>query len=110
MSYITEYGIYLRQHSRIILLHKLRGVKNFDKYLNSNESKELIEDEASSLKLEYIRDLFIFTTLCFTFCVVVLIIELILFYINLSFCKRSKNVKLFRRHRNFDQKQFRKEK
>ena len=84
---MTEFGISQRQYSRSLLLHRLRGIRRMYNNLKSNESQEVMaEDEDSFVKLEYIRGLFVFKYFCITFCVLVLILEVLYKHINRIFC------------------------
>ncbi len=84
---MTEFGISQRQHSRCLFLHRLRGIRKIYNNLKSNESQEVMaENEDSIVKLEYIRDLFVFKYFCITFCVLVLILEVLYKHINRIFC------------------------
>jgi hypothetical protein len=75
---MTEFGISQRQHSRSLLLHQLRGIRKIFNNLKSNESQEVItENEDSFVKLEYIRDLFVFKYFCVAFCILVLMLEIL---------------------------------
>ncbi len=82
MNCITEFGISQRQHSRTVLLHQLRGIRNINNNLKLSESQEIIiENEESFVKLEYIRDLFVFKYFCITFSILVLMLEILIKYI-----------------------------
>jgi hypothetical protein len=82
MNCITEFGISQRQHSRTVLLHKLRGIRNLNNNLKLSESQEIIiENEESFVKLEYIRDLFVFKYFCIIFSILVLMLEILIKYI-----------------------------
>jgi hypothetical protein len=84
---MTEFGISQRQHSRSLLLHRLRGIRKIYNNLKSNEGQEIIaENEDSFVKLEYIRNLFIFKYFCITFCVLALILEILYKHITRIFC------------------------
>jgi hypothetical protein len=75
---MTEFGISQRQHSRSLLLHQLRGIRKIYNNLKSNESQEVVtENEDSFVKLEYIRDLFVFKYFCVAFCILVLMLEIL---------------------------------
>jgi hypothetical protein len=87
MNCITEFGISQRQHSRTVLLHQLRGIRKINNNLKLNESQGIVaENEETFVKLEYIRDLFIFKYLCITFSVLVLMLEILYKYITTTFC------------------------
>jgi hypothetical protein len=78
MNCITEFGISQRQHSRTVLLHQLRGIRKINNNLKSNESQEIMtENEETFVKLEYIRDLFVSKYFCISFCILVLILEIL---------------------------------
>jgi len=82
MNCITEFGISQRQDSRTVLLHQLRGIRNLNNNLKLSESQEIIiENEESFVKLEYIRDLFVFKYFCIIFSILVLMLEILIKYI-----------------------------
>jgi hypothetical protein len=82
MNCITEFGISQRQDSRTVLLHQLRGIRNINNNLKSSESQEIIiENEESFVKLEYIKDLFVFKYFCIIFSILVLMLEILIKYI-----------------------------
>jgi hypothetical protein len=84
---MTEFGISQRQHSRSLLLHQLRGIRKIYNNLKSNESQEVVtENEDSFVKLEYIRDLFVFKYFCVAFCILVLMLEILYKHITRIFC------------------------
>jgi hypothetical protein len=87
MNCITEFGISQRQHSRTVLSHQSRGIRKLNNYLKSNESQEIVvENEETFVKLEFIRDLFVFKYFCISFCILVLILEILYKHITRIFC------------------------